>query len=150
MLVPVCWVLGTFWLHLGQRARATFAGYIDNLARFACNARSRVPYVFALARPTPGAGGKDYRANFVHAPFPKRPPCGSVVRRLPAHETSPAMSPRGFMMNASSNPQAAAVLRRKNYRDVTNPDKMGLTGTVNAIMALASFALLAGIVLGMI
>ena len=53
-------------------------------------------------------------------------------------------------MNATSNPQAAAVLRRKNYRDVTNPDKMGLTGTVNAIMALASFALLAGIVLGMI
>jgi hypothetical protein len=49
------------------------------------------------------------------------------------------------MMNAGSNPQAAAVLRRKNYRDVTN-----LTGTVNAIMALASFALLAGIVLGMI
>jgi len=53
------------------------------------------------------------------------------------------------MMNATSNPQAAAGLWRKNYRDA-NPDKMGLTGIVNAIMALASFALLAGIVLGMI
>ena len=39
---------------------------------------------------------------------------------------------------------------RKNYRDVTNPDTIGLTGTVTAIMVLASFALLAGIVLGMI
>jgi hypothetical protein len=53
-------------------------------------------------------------------------------------------------MNATFSPQVAAGLRRKNYRDVTNPDKMGLTGTVTAIMALASFALLAGIVLGMI
>jgi len=53
-------------------------------------------------------------------------------------------------MNATSNPQAAAGLRRKNYRDVTNPDTIGLTGTVTAIMVLASFALLAGIVLGMI
>jgi hypothetical protein len=52
-------------------------------------------------------------------------------------------------MNATFNFQAAAGLPRKNYRDVT-PDKMGLTGTVNVIMALASFALLAGIVLGMI
>jgi hypothetical protein len=54
------------------------------------------------------------------------------------------------MMNATSNPQAAAGPGRKNYRDLTNPDTMGLTGTVTAIMALASFALLAAIILGMI
>ena len=59
------------------------------------------------------------------------------------------------MMNATSNPQAAnpqaaTGLRHKNYRDVTNPDKMELIGIVNTIMALASLALLAGIVLGMI
>jgi hypothetical protein len=53
-------------------------------------------------------------------------------------------------MNATFHPQAAAGLRGKNYRDVTNPYTMGLTGTVTAIMALASFAFLLGIVLGMI
>jgi hypothetical protein len=54
------------------------------------------------------------------------------------------------MMNATSNPQAAAGQRRKNYRDVTNPDTMELTRTATAIMALASFALVAAIILGMI
>jgi hypothetical protein len=53
-------------------------------------------------------------------------------------------------MNATFHPQAPAGLRGKNYRDVTNPYTMGLTGTVTAIMALASLAFLAGIVLGMI
>jgi len=54
------------------------------------------------------------------------------------------------MMNATSNHQAAAGQRRKNYRDVTKPDTMELTGTVTAIWALASFALVAAIILGMI
>ena len=53
-------------------------------------------------------------------------------------------------MSAPFHPQAAAGLRRKNYRDVTNPYTMGLTVNVTAIMALASLAFLAGIVLGMI
>jgi hypothetical protein len=49
-----------------------------------------------LARRTLGADGKDYRANSVHAPFPENqhpsaPLRGSVVRRLPACETSLAM-----------------------------------------------------------
>ena len=58
--------------------------------------------------------------------------------------------PRGTLMNATFHPQAAAGLRGKNYHGVTNPYTMGLTGTVTAIMALASFAFLAGIVLGII
>ena len=54
------------------------------------------PIYLLLARRTLGADGKDYRANFVHAPFPKnqyakRPLKRSVVRRLPACETSLAM-----------------------------------------------------------
>ena len=49
-------------------------------------------------------------------------------------------------MNATSNHQAVAGQRRKNYGDVTDPD----TGTATAIMALASFALVAAIILGMI
>ena len=53
-------------------------------------------------------------------------------------------------MYATSNHQAAAGQRRKIYRDVTNPDTMELTGTVTAIWALASFALVAAIILGMI
>ena len=53
-------------------------------------------------------------------------------------------------MNATSNDQAAAGQRRKNYRDVTNPDTMEFTGTVTAIWALASFALVVAIILGMI
>ena len=48
-------------------------------------------------------------------------------------------------MTATSNLQAAAGQARKNCRDVTNPD-----GTVTAIVALASFALVAAIILGMI
>jgi hypothetical protein len=46
--------------------------------------------------------------------------------------------------------QSAAGLWRQGYRDVTKPYALGITGTVTAIMALASLSFLAGIVLGMI
>jgi len=46
--------------------------------------------------------------------------------------------------------QSAAGLWRQGYCDVTKPYTVGLTGTVSTIMALASFAFLTGIVLGMI
>ena len=54
------------------------------------------PICLLLARRTLGADGKDYRANFVHVPFPeksyaKRPLKRSMVRRLPTCETSLAM-----------------------------------------------------------
>jgi hypothetical protein len=53
-------------------------------------------HIVVTSTPDLGADGKAYRANFVHAPFPeksapKRPLRGSVVRRLPACETSLAM-----------------------------------------------------------
>lgn len=88
-------------------------------------------------------------------PFPK-----ISIQALPLWERGSAVAsprniacdvpPRGTLMNATFHPQAPAGLRGKNYRDVTNPYTMGLTGTVTAIMALASLAFLAGIVLGMI
>jgi len=50
--------------------------------------------------PDLGADGKEYRANFVHAPFPenqyaKRRLKRSMVRRLPACETFSRCDPKG-------------------------------------------------------
>jgi phasin len=45
-----------------------------------------------------------------------------MVRRLPAQNIARDVASRGTMMNATSNPQAAAEQSRKNYRDVTTPD----------------------------
>ena len=70
-----------------------------------------------------GADGKDYRANFVHAPFPKnqqakRPLTGAWFGGGQPTK-SPAMYPRGTMMNANSNLQTAAEQASKNYRAST-------------------------------
>jgi hypothetical protein len=89
------------------------------------------------------------RADSVHAPFFEKS-AGLALPYGVRGSVAACDVPRGTTMNASSNPQAAAGPRRKNYRDLTNPDTMGFTGTVTAIMALASFALLAAIILGMI
>src|SRR4030095_2767716 len=49
--------------------------------------------------PDPGADGKDYRANSVHAPFSEKsacqaPPYGCVVRLLPVHENRLRSKPK--------------------------------------------------------
>jgi hypothetical protein len=51
-----------------ERALATFASDCDNLARRACNSLTQAPYGYYWHAEL-GADGKDYRANFVHAPF---------------------------------------------------------------------------------
>ena len=80
----------------------------------------------ATGTPDLGADGKEYRANFVHAPFPenqyaKRRLKRSMVRRLPACETFSRCDPKRHVMDATSNPQTAAEQARKNYQDVTTP-----------------------------
>ena len=77
--------------------------------------------------PDLSADGRDYRANFVHAPFPEK-----SVRQAPsyAEHGSAAASPKHrslcdpkrHTMIATFNPQTAAEQGRKNYRDVTTPD----------------------------
>jgi|SRR4249920_528791 hypothetical protein len=75
-------------------------GQCPDRVRYCCktilNAPRRVKvHMFTTGTPDPGAGGKDYRANSVHAPFPENqhlsaPLRERVVRRLPA-QTSLAM-----------------------------------------------------------
>ena len=53
-------------------------------------------HIFIAGTPDLGADGRDYRADFVHAPFPKnqyakRPLKRSMVRRVPTCEASLAM-----------------------------------------------------------
>ena len=64
--------------------------------RSACNATVQAPYLYYWHAEPLGADGEDYRANFVHAPFPEnqhpallkgRAAFWSVVERLPARET---------------------------------------------------------------
>jgi len=71
------------------------------------------------------------------------------LRRTPTHLQCD-LPPRGTLMIVTFSLQSAAGLWRQGSRDVTNTYTMGLAGTVTAVMALASFAFLAGIVLGMI
>ena len=84
--------------------------------------------MFVTGTPDLGADGKDYRANFVHAPFPenqyaKRPlkgEHGSAAASL--RNIARDVTPRGTMMNATSTPQTASEQGRKNNRHVTIPD----------------------------
>jgi hypothetical protein len=60
-------------------------------------------HMLTTGTPDLGADGKDYRANFVHAPFFEKSvrqasPCGCVVRRLPACDIARDMIPRGTAM----------------------------------------------------
>ena len=57
-------------------------------------------HIFITGTPDLGADGKEYRANFVHAPFAenqyaKRRLKRSMVRRLPACETFSRCDPKG-------------------------------------------------------
>src|SRR6476469_1632356 len=78
-----------------------------------------------LARRTRGADGRDYRANYVHAPFPEilssRALSEASGFAAPACETSLAcdVTPGGTVMAATFNPQAAADQARNAYRYVT-------------------------------
>ena len=73
--------------------------------------------------PDLGADGKDYRANSVHAPFPKNqhpsPREGAWFGGGQPTKHRLRCNPRGTMMNANFNPQAAAEQARQNYRDAT-------------------------------
>jgi phasin len=98
-------------------------------------------HMLTTGTPDLGADGKDYRANFVHAPFFEKSvrqasPCGCVVRRLPACDIARDMIPRGTAMNATSNPHTAAEQGRKSYRDVTTLDP-AVPETVRAIVEKA-------------
>jgi len=95
------------------------------------------PTYVILARRTLGADGKDYRADYVHAPFPEKISSTIVPpdrgRRLSACEIvckSPAaMTQRGTIMNA--NPQAAADQARAAYRHTM--DQLGNLGLDTAV-----------------
>ena len=52
----------------GREALATLASDGDNLARRACKSLTQGPHA-RYWHAELGADGKDYRANFVHAPF---------------------------------------------------------------------------------
>jgi phasin len=80
-----------------------------------------MPISLLLARRTLGADGKDYRANSVHAPFPKNqqqaPPTGEHASAAASlRNIVRDVTPRGTRMNATSNSQTAAEQGRKNYR----------------------------------
>ena len=119
----------------------------DYLARVACNTSSQGPYVYYWHAEL-GADGKDYRANFVHAPFPKilssrvpgvsRP--AAQVSALGSRALGPANSrlrrnakpyQRDTVMTATFNPQAAADQARNAYRNVTA--QLGLLALDTAI-----------------
>ena len=63
--------------------------------------------------PTRGADGKDYRANFVHAPFSEKSARRAPSRSRPAasqpEEKRPWLDPNRYFMTATNNPQAAAI-----------------------------------------
>ena len=75
--------------------------------------------------PDLGADGKEYRANFVHAPFPENQYAKRRLNRSMVGGCQPAKHSRdvtqGHVMDATSNPQTAAEQARKNYQDVTTP-----------------------------
>jgi len=116
---------------------------VDYFAREACNPPSRCPWHAEM-----GADGKDYRANFVHAPFPEilssrvplsaRGPRRESAARSRAQVRAPrtTRNPRGAIMTATSNLQTASEQVRKNYRDVTIPDA-ALPETVRAMVEKA-------------
>ena len=62
----------------GREALATLASDGDNLARRACKSLTQGPHA-RYWHAELGADGKDYRANFVHAPFPEK-----SVRQAPS------------------------------------------------------------------
>ena len=65
--------------------------------------------MFITGAPTLGADGKDYRANFVHAPFSEQISTLSAftleARGFPACGESPVLPPKRYFMTATNNPK---------------------------------------------
>ena len=92
----------------------------------ACNGPSSRTICEVLARRILGADGKDYRADYVHAPFPKIStqhhdcPLRVRVRRLSSLRKSLCSNPERYFMTVPHNPKAAADQARAAYRRTTD------------------------------